>query len=40
MVVGTDTVHMKEYSHINQKLSEKISQESESIYLPGKCIKY
>lgn len=34
MVVGTDTVHMKEYSHINQKLSEKISQESESIYLP------
>ncbi|XP_076639254.1 uncharacterized protein LOC143351533 isoform X2 [Colletes latitarsis] len=35
MVVGTDTVHMKEYSHINQKLSEKINQESETIYLPG-----
>ncbi|XP_076228774.1 uncharacterized protein LOC116431877 isoform X2 [Nomia melanderi] len=34
MVVGADTVHMKEYSHINQKLSEKISQESETIYLP------
>ncbi|XP_054013775.1 uncharacterized protein LOC128895310 isoform X1 [Hylaeus anthracinus] len=34
MVVGTDTVHMKEYSHVNQKLSEKFSQESETIYLP------
>ncbi|XP_076246797.1 uncharacterized protein LOC143186866 [Calliopsis andreniformis] len=34
MVVGTDTIHMKEYSHINQKLSEKISQETETIYLP------
>ncbi|XP_076281706.1 uncharacterized protein LOC143209651 isoform X2 [Lasioglossum baleicum] len=34
MVVGADTVHMKEYSHINQKLSEKISQEPDTIYLP------
>ena len=34
MVVGTDTVHMKEYSHINQKLSEKVNDESETIYLP------
>ncbi|XP_015431283.1 PREDICTED: uncharacterized protein LOC107187654 [Dufourea novaeangliae] len=34
MVVGTDTVHMKEYSHINQKLSEKIKQESETVYVP------
>ncbi|XP_076661825.1 uncharacterized protein LOC143365493 [Halictus rubicundus] len=34
MVVGTDTVHMKEYSHINQKLSEKISQEPDTVYIP------
>ncbi|XP_076381731.1 uncharacterized protein LOC117220299 [Megalopta genalis] len=34
MVVGADTIHMKEYSHINQKLSEKISQETDTIYLP------
>ncbi|CAK9802319.1 Gastrula zinc finger protein XlCGF67.1 (Fragment) [Anthophora quadrimaculata] len=34
MVVGTDSVHMKEYPHINKKLSEKINAKSEAIYLP------
>lgn len=36
MVVGTDSVHMKEYPHITQKLSEKVNGKSETIYLPGK----
>ncbi|CAK9832305.1 Zinc finger protein 771 [Anthophora retusa] len=34
MVVGTDSVHMKEYPHINKKLSEKVNAKSEAIYLP------
>ncbi|XP_029039932.2 uncharacterized protein LOC114874636 isoform X1 [Osmia bicornis bicornis] len=34
MVVGTDSVHMKEYPHITQKLSEKVNGKSETIYLP------
>ncbi|XP_050475887.1 uncharacterized protein LOC126866399 [Bombus huntii] len=34
MVVGADSVHMKEYPRINKKLSEKINQKSDTIYLP------
>jgi len=34
MVVGTDSVHMKEYSHVHQKLAENF-QNSDIIYLPG-----
>lgn len=36
MVVGTDSVHTKEYSHVNQKLSENTNcQDSNTLYLPG-----
>lgn len=36
MVVGTDTVHTKEYSHVDQKLSENIKYpNSDTLYLPG-----
>nr|XP_033201015.1 uncharacterized protein LOC117163108 [Bombus vancouverensis nearcticus] len=34
MVVGADSVHMKEYPRINKKLSEKINQKSDTVYLP------
>lgn len=34
MVVGTDSVHMKEYSHFHQKLSENC-QDSNIVYSPG-----
>ncbi|XP_050600753.1 uncharacterized protein LOC126928916 [Bombus affinis] len=34
MVVGTDSVHMKEYPRINKKLSEKMNQKSDTVYLP------
>ncbi|XP_012148828.2 uncharacterized protein LOC100881441 isoform X1 [Megachile rotundata] len=34
MVVGTDSVHMKEYPHVTQKLSEKVNRNSETVYLP------
>ncbi|XP_017792202.1 PREDICTED: myoneurin-like, partial [Habropoda laboriosa] len=34
MVVGTDSVHMKEYPHINKELSEKVNKKSEAIYFP------
>lgn len=34
MVVGTDSVHMKEYSHVHQKLTENF-QDSDIIYSPG-----
>lgn len=34
MVVGTDSVHMKEYSHVNQKLAENC-QDSNIVYSPG-----
>ncbi|KAK9305424.1 hypothetical protein QLX08_003551 [Tetragonisca angustula] len=34
MVVGTDSVHTKEYPRINKKLSEKINKKSDAIYLP------
>ncbi|KAK1126928.1 hypothetical protein K0M31_004548 [Melipona bicolor] len=34
MVVGTDSVHTKEYPR-NKKLSEKINKKSDAIYLPG-----
>ena len=40
MVVGTDSVHTKEYPRINKKLSEKINKKSDAIYLPGTCVKY
>lgn len=40
MIVGTDNVHMKEYPCINKRFSEKITQKSETIYLPGKYIRY
>lgn len=40
MVVGADSVHMKEYPHINKKLSEKINQKSDTVYLPGNWIKH
>ncbi|TGZ45852.1 uncharacterized protein [Temnothorax longispinosus] len=35
MVVGTDSVHMKEYSHVHQKLAEN-SQDSNIVYSPDK----
>lgn len=35
MVVGTDSVHMKEYSHVHQKLAENC-QDSNIIYSPDK----
>lgn len=34
MVVGTDSVHMKEYSHFHQKLAENC-QDSNIVYSPG-----
>ncbi|XP_076752644.1 uncharacterized protein LOC143424467 isoform X1 [Xylocopa sonorina] len=34
MVVGTDSVHMKEYPYINQKGSEKVNSKLETIYMP------
>lgn len=34
MVVGTDSVHMKEYSHFHQKLAENF-QDSNIVYSPG-----
>lgn len=40
MIVGTDNVHMKEYPCINKRFSEKINQKSETIYLPGKYVRY
>lgn len=40
MVVGADSVHMKEYPRINKKLSEKINQKSDTVYLPGNCMKH
>ncbi|XP_011351884.1 uncharacterized protein LOC105287796 isoform X2 [Ooceraea biroi] len=35
MVVGTDSVHMKEYSHVNEELAEKTNcPDSDTVYLP------
>jgi len=34
MVVGTDSVHMKEYSPVHQKLTENC-QDSNIVYSPG-----
>lgn len=36
MVVGSDSVHMKEYSSINQKLAENTNcQDSDTLYSSG-----
>lgn len=35
MVVGTDSVHTKEYSHVNQKLAENTNHQDSDLCSSG-----